>query len=121
MNVIPAHLVEPALHNQRKRIKVSAVDDLAKLKRVLDQVKELFSLDSLNWVSLNRPNHQASIDFFELESLLVAILNDKINVLEADFPLVLQLGLGENIWNLDEAVRLYLDTFFGSTVAQDEA
>jgi hypothetical protein len=42
-------------------------------------------------------------------------------VLEADFPLVLQLGLGENIWNLDEAVRLYLDTFFGSTVAQDEA
>jgi hypothetical protein len=48
-------------------------------------------------VSLNRPNHQASIDFFELESLLVAILNDKINVLEADFPLVLQLGLGENI------------------------
>ena len=121
MNVIPAHLVEPAFHDQRKRIKVSAVDDLAKLKRVLDQVKELFSLDSLNWVSLNRPNHQASIDFFELESLLVAILNDKINVLEADFPLVLQLGLGEDIWNLDEAVRLYLDTFFGSTVAQDEA
>ena len=48
MNVIPAHLVEPTLHDERKRIEVSAVDDLVKFKRVLDKVKKLFSLDSLN-------------------------------------------------------------------------
>ena len=121
MNVIPAHLVEPTLHDERKRIEVSAVDDLDKLKRVLDKVKKLFSLDSLNWVSLDRPDHHDAINFFELEPLLVAILNDKIYVVEADFPLVLQLGLCEDVWNLDEAVRLNLNTFFGSTVAQDEA
>jgi len=48
MNVISAHLVEPTLHDQRERFEISAVDDLVKLKRVLDKVKKLFSLDSLH-------------------------------------------------------------------------
>lgn len=48
MNVIPAHLVKPTLHDKRERIEVSAVDDLVELKRVLNKFQKLFSLDSLN-------------------------------------------------------------------------
>jgi len=97
------------------------VDNLAKLKRVFDKVEKFFSFYSFNWVSLDRPDHQDSINFFKLKPLLVAILNYKIYMVKVDFPLVFKLWFGKDILNLDEAIWLNLDTFFGSAVAQYKA